>query len=194
MPHPSPDRSTLTTADPMADLARVQEHEHGQSPAGTVMENTIVLTIDTLTLPLARFAKGGAGREIANEGGVDYTPIGSGISTGARVEKYLWSIDCWLTEEEWQLLQRIYQRAKAKRLARQEHRVFLDDFAELWVDDVARQYALAPTGTVSVQSGLVTYPRRFAARILQPKATWSDNVQTPRRATFTLAELGAIYA
>jgi hypothetical protein len=158
------------------------------------MENTIVLTIDTLTLPLARFAKGGAGREIANEGGADYTPIGSGISTGARVEKYLWSIDCWLTEEEWQLLQRIYQRAKAKRLARQEHRVFLDDFAELWVDDVARQYALAPTGTVSVQAGLVTYPRRFAVRILQPKATWSDNVQTPRRATFTLAELGAIYA
>jgi hypothetical protein len=156
--------------------------------------NTLVLTHGTMAVTLSIFAKGGADRSITNEGGVDHTPIGSAVSTGARVTKHIWEIAAFLSEEEWAIVQRIYRVAGQRRNAHQDQRVYLDDYCDPWIDDTARLYALAPDATVTAAAGLVTYYRRFAVRLLNPKSTWFDNAQTPRKATFTLIELGAIYA
>lgn len=155
------------------------------------MRRALTLSIDVFSVSLTVFES--YERLIAQVGDVEYSLNGSAIETGQLHEpKFIWTISAYCSAEQWRRLYAIYQRSERKRRTQQPYFIAVDDFIEPFVEDGNRSRAMAAGGSPTIDGGLVLYPARFGARMLEPKSQKVDNLQFPYVARFTLKELDKI--
>jgi hypothetical protein len=135
-----------------------------------VANRPIRLTIDTFTTELRRFTPTGYDVKVTASGDVEYSLFGSVVDGPAFEEKRIWTISAYIDLAAKQALWRIYKRSEAKRRAAPtDFSILVEDYITPFIEDGStRTRGLATSGTVVTDSGGISYPAKYYARMFEP--------------------------
>lgn len=159
----------------------------------------ITLSIDSLSVSIGEDAglglwlPNGYERQPQPTGEQEYALNGTPIDDGPLYEsKQLWTLQAFVTIEQWRLIKLIWMRSERKRRTLQDYSIVLDDYVTPWIEDVAQTRAIAPGGTVTALTEGCSYPARFTARMFEPKDEHSKSAFYPYIIKMVLKELETV--
>jgi hypothetical protein len=161
------------------------------------MPGSLKLILDSFSVDLIRFAENGYERIFAQTGDTTYSLLGTAIDDGGHHEpKHLWTIGAVCTQEQWQIINAIFQRQERNRRNQQDYSILIHDTIQYYNEDIpiASRQPVPLSQLQLIPGGGVRYFAQFKARMFEPTATIGSNQKFPYSVRFVLKETDRVSA